>query len=225
MSRILVVEDDLALCEALKKALTEHKFSVDIVNDGVTALDWLSQNTYDVVILDWLLPGMSGQQVCYSYRQSSGSAPIIMLTARSALQDKVEGLGCGADDYLVKPFDIEELLARIGSLLRRPPEMKKSDITIGCVKVNFQCNAVVVKGTTLDLRRREYQILELLAKNRGHIFSAEQIIERLWPTDSDCNPEVVRCHVNRLRQKIGMHSKEAKSLITTVYGLGYKIPE
>lgn len=225
MPKILLVEDDKSLSAEIAACLEAMRMTVEPVYSISQAREFALHATHDLIILDWNLPDGTGPGLLKDLRGQGMTIPVLMLTARQDIVEKVEGLEAGADDYLTKPFHFDELLARIGALMRRTRTARTNEFSIGCITVNTTQCAVTVEGQNLDLRRREYQILELLATNRGQVFNAEQIIDRLWPADAEINPEVIRCHVNRLRQKLSGSSDEAKNLISTVYGLGYKIAE
>jgi DNA-binding response OmpR family regulator len=225
MPKILLVEDDRDLSLEIAACLEGMKMTVEPVYSVENARDFAMHANYDLMILDWNLPDGTGPVLLRDLRSQGFTIPVLMLTARQEVVEKVEGFQSGADDYLTKPFHFDELMARINSLMRRPREFRDPEISVGCMKIDTQRCVAEIEGKILDLRRREYQILELLTVNRGQIFNADQIIDRLWPSDAEINPEVIRCHVNRLRQKLSSSSDKAKNLITTVYGMGYKIQE
>jgi two-component system, OmpR family, response regulator ArlR len=225
MPKILLVEDDRDLSLEISACLESMKMTVETVYSVQNAREYAMHASYDLMILDWNLPDGTGPVLLRDLRRQGFSIPVLMLTARQEVLEKVEGFQSGADDYLTKPFHFDELMARINSLMRRPREFREQELAIGCMKINRERCVAEVDGKALDLRRREYQILELLAVNRGQIFNADQIIDRLWPSDAEINPEVIRCHVNRLRQKLSASSERGKTLITTVYGMGYKIQD
>lgn len=225
MPKILLVEDDRDLSLEISACLESMKMTVESVYSVKNAREYAMHANYDLMILDWNLPDGEGPNLLRDLRNQGLSIPVLMLTAKQEVDEKVEGFQSGADDYLTKPFHFDELMARINSLMRRPRVFREPEVAIGCMKVDTQRCTVEVDGNSLDLRRREYQILELLAMNKGQVFNADQIIDRLWPADAEINPEVIRCHVNRLRQKLSASSDKAKNMITTVYGLGYKIQD
>lgn len=223
MAKILLVEDDKSYSVEIICCLQALKMSADPAYTVTQARELVFFSKYDLIVLDWNLPDGTGPELLKELRNKGVMTPVLMLTARKEVSEIVAGFDAGADDYLCKPFHFDELVARIGSLLRRPPEVPSTELTVGCVSLNTANCSAKIAGKDPDLRRREYQILEMLAKNRGHVISGEQIMQHLWPTNSDVNPEVVKCHVNRLRQKISACSEESKDLIKTVYAKGYRI--
>lgn len=223
MPKILLVEDDRDLSSEILSCLEGMKMTVEPVYSIANAREFAVHSSYDLMILDWNLPDGTGPVLLKELRQKGLLVPVLMLTGRNEVAEKVQGFESGADDYLTKPFHFDELMARINSLMRRPRQVRSPELTTGCMTINTERCTASIEGKQIDLRRREYQILELLANNQGQVFNAEQIIDKLWPSDAEINPEVIRCHVNRLRQKLSASSEQAKNLIKTVYGLGYKI--
>jgi DNA-binding response OmpR family regulator len=219
MAKILLVEDDIGLSTEIVSCLQAIKMTVDRVSCLSQAEMLIESSRHDLIILDWNLPDGNGPDLLKEVRRKGDLRPVIMLTARTTVAEKVQGLETGADDYLTKPFAFPELIARVTSLLRRPRESNEDTMVVGDLVLNSVKCSVEADGVSLDLRRREYQILELLIKNRGKLFNVQQIIDKLWASDLSVDAEVVRCHVNRLRHKLG----ERKNLITTVYGKGYKV--
>lgn len=224
MAKILLVEDDEALAESVKDWLSLSKHIVDVVSNGSDGLEWLLAGDYSLAILDWELPGLSGIQILSQARDKAMAVPVIMMTARSAVDDRVQGLDSGADDYILKPFDLRELGARVRTLLRRDSAaqnvalLKFGDISLDPVKASVTCN-----GSSLTLRRTEYSLLETFLQSPGKVYTTEVLLRKVWPTDSDTTPETVRTHLTRLRQKLQAVSKTCS--IRNSYGLGYKIVE
>lgn len=219
--RILVVEDNLALADALREALAADGHAVDTAHAGPEGLELMGAFPYDLVILDVMLPGMSGLEVCRRARERRVAAPILMLTARDTLADKVAGLDSGADDYLVKPFDLPELKARVRALLRRAAPHKASVLQVGDLELDPASGEVRRGGAPLRLHRKERALLEVLMRHAGRIVTRDQIIEHLYDLDSEPSHEVIRAHVKGLRRAIG-DDREPR-LIQTVHGIGYRM--
>ncbi|MBX9666121.1 MAG: response regulator transcription factor [Candidatus Obscuribacterales bacterium] len=223
MSKFLLIEDDQILSTFIKQYLTVKKFEVDVVLDGTQGLEWLKQQDYAVAIIDWDLPGIDGKEIIRQYREAGGQTPIIMLTKRSKVADKVTGFEAGADDYLAKPFELDELHARLTSLMRRPPAIKESRITIGTLMVDRHNRVATVRGQQIELSRKEFAILELLTANPEHVFSNDAIMDKVWSTESDGSIWAVRTHIARIRSKIADIDDDPAQLIKTLYGQGYKM--
>lgn len=219
--RILVVEDEHKIAAAIKKGLEQESFAVDLAYEGVGGFDLASTEEYDCIILDLMLPGMSGLDFCRRLRQENIHTPILILTAKGAIEDKVEGFNLGADDYLVKPFSFEELLARIKALIRRPRNFVADILKIGDLEVNTQNFEVKRGNKRIDLTRREFAILEYLVRNKGKVLSKDQIISHIWDYDADILPNTVEVFIKNLRRKIDRPFH--RSLIKTIRGFGYKI--
>lgn len=223
--RILVVEDEHKIAQAIKKGLEQEAYAVDIAYDGMSGYDMAVAESYDVIILDRLLPGMEGVEICKKLRKDSIHTPVLMLTAKGQLADKVEGLDAGADDYLVKPFAFEELLARIRALIRRPRDIDTIVLQVSDVTLNTTTYEVKRGGILLRLSSKEYALLEYLMRHPGLILTKEQIIAHVWNYDADVLPNTVEVYIGYLRNKIDKAFKDKKSLIHTVRGFGYKIGE
>lgn len=222
--RILLVEDEHKLAHAIKRALELQKYAVDVAYDGETGLDYaIGEAAYDLIISDVMIPGLDGFELCQEIRDQGIHTPILMLTARGQVQDKVAGLDCGADDYMVKPFSFDELFARIRALIRRPngerdPVLKLADLTID--PVSFK---VVRDGKLISLSTREFALLEYLMRNKGKVISKEQIIAHVWDYNANILPGTVEVHIKNIRDKLDKKFK--KKLIHTVRGFGYEIKE
>ena len=219
---MLLVEDDEVISERLKRALEKEGYTADLAHDGQAGLDLARVGEYSVIILDVMMPKRDGWSVCQSLRESRNTTPILMLTAKDAVEDRVKGLDLGADDYLVKPFSLKEFLARIRALSRRTKIEKSTIIHLGDLEIDAKAMTVTKEGSPLKLTKREFTLLEALARNRRRILSREFIIEQIW-NDEDSVSNTVNFHVTSLRKKIDVGRE--KSLIETVHGFGYRITE
>ena len=200
--RLLVVEDDLRLSEVLMRGLREEGYAVDFARDGKSALEQLSINSYDAIVLDVMIPAPNGIEVCRQLRSAKVATPVMMLTARDAVGDRVAGLDCGADDYMVKPFAFSELLARLRALLRRGPITAAPTLQIGDLRVDTASHRVFRGDREIVLTSKEYALLEYLARNPGRVISRSEIAEHVWDENFDPFSNVIEVYVNRLRRKI-----------------------
>ena len=221
--RILLIEDDIAISRLLKEGLEDESYAVDVVHDGGEGYRTASADEYDVIILDIMLPEMDGYEVCRALRKDGNKTPILMLTARDAERDIVEGLDTGADDYLAKPFSFDVLLARIRALLRRPNEKLEEILQVGDLKLDPSLKKVTRASQEITLTAKEYGVLEYLMRNKGKVLSKEQIISHVWDFDADVLPNNVEFFIMFLRRKIDKPFKS--KLIYTVSGFGYKLEE
>jgi DNA-binding response OmpR family regulator len=219
--RVLVVEDNLPIAQAVRTMLAARKFAANIVTDGETGLDHLLRQSYDAAIVDVGLPGMDGFAVARSARAEGVQTPILMLTARDAVEDRVAGLDCGADDYLVKPFAEEELIARLRALLRRGDRPVRSVVEAAALRIDVGGRLASYAGAALELGATEFRLLELLARNAGIALSRAQIVERIWDYDFDGSNNIVDVYVSQLRRKLKRVG--ASGIIETVWGIGYRI--
>jgi DNA-binding response OmpR family regulator len=222
--RILVVEDEHTIARSIKRGLEQETYSVDLAFDAQGGLDFGLTGSYDCIIIDWMLPGKSGLEVCKEIRANGVQTPILMLTAKGATEDKVSGLDSGADDYLTKPFAFEELLARIRALTRRSHELtpiilEGPDITLNTVRYEVRRG-----GELVTLSRKEFALLEYLLRNKNAIITKDQIMEHVWDFDADILPNTIEVYIGYLRQKLEKPFK-LPALITTVRGFGYTIKE
>ncbi len=217
--RILITEDDEAVAGFVQQGLREASYAVDWASDGVQGLHLASTEHYDAIVLDLMLPGMDGLTVLRNLRARKIETPIICLTARDAVNDRVEGLNAGADDYLPKPFSFTELHARINALLRRGPRLTNNPIVLGDLSIDVLARVVQRGGRRIDLSPREFALLEYLARNAGHILSRTMLMEHVWDMNQDPLTNVVDVHVNRLRKKVDHGFDEP--LIHTIRGVGY----
>jgi DNA-binding response OmpR family regulator len=221
--RVLIVEDDHNLVETIKSGLEESGYAVDWVSDGLSGLDMVSAYSYDVIILDIMLPGMDGFTICKKIRSKHIDSPILMLTARYRENDKVQGLDCGADDYLVKPFSYPELYARIRALIRRNNGAHTTEITVGQLSLDSKLKKVEYAGAAVNLTSREYAILEYLVINRSGVVTRKMLEEHIWDCEYGAFSNVIEVLISRIRKKLCPEDKEM--VIKTVKGLGYVIKD
>ena len=224
MTRILVVEDEESLSDPLSYLLEREGFEVAVAADGHAALDEFDRGGADLVLLDLMLPGLPGTEVCRALRTRS-SVPVIMLTAKDSEIDKVVGLEIGADDYVTKPYSSRELVARIRAVLRRkgePDELLPATIEAGPVRMDVERHVVTVRGEPMSMPLKEFELLEMLLRNAGRVLTRGQLIDRVWGSDYVGDTKTLDVHVKRLRSKIEVDPKEPRHLVT-VRGLGYKL--
>ena len=219
--QILVVEDEKRLAEALKQILTEQKYMTDVVYDGIDGFDYGASGIYDLIILDIMLPGKDGYQVAYELRKNKIDTPILMLTAKDSIPDKVSGLNSGADDYMTKPFAPEELLARIKALTRRKGEVMLDEQSFGDFDFNASTNTLSKGAKSVRLNFKESEILKLLLANPEVIISKEDIITKVWGYDSDAGSNNVEAYVSFLRRKLNFINSSTE--IKAVKKLGYRL--
>ena len=217
-----MAEDDAGLRSVIERGLREHGFVVDAVADGTDALAHLRSYTYEVVVLDWRMPGQTGIEVVREMRNRGDRTPVLMLTARDATEDRVVGLNQGADDYLVKPFAFEELLARVRALLRRPPERRNTVLKIADLTLDTTTYEVARAGRAIRLSKKEFALLEYLIRNQNQILSKDTIITHVWDYDADILPNTVEVYIRYLRNKVDQPFS-GPSLLHTVRGFGYKL--
>ncbi len=221
--RILIVEDDKKIAGFIKKGLAEEHYAVDVFYDGEEGAYWAQVNDYDLIILDIMLPGKDGIEVCKEIRNKNIVTPIIMLTAKDALENKIKGLDAGADDYLTKPFSFEELLARVRALFRRTQKYKTKTLKAADLELDFVNRKVTRAGKNITLTGKEYALLEYLMRNNGRIVTETMIIEHVWDMDFDSLTNVANVYIHHLRQKIDRNFD--KKLIHTIRGVGYIMKE
>jgi DNA-binding response OmpR family regulator len=221
VARILLVEDNPVLATNTKEWLVADNHTVDHAEDGEQALYYLKVSQYDIVLLDWELPKYSGVEVCRQFRDRGGKTPILMLTGRRELDDRIGGLDAGCDDYLVKPFELGELSARIRALLRRPAQMLDNNLVVGRLMMETEKKRVFLDGKEIQLLPKELQLLEFFMRHPGVVFNAETIVSRVWPSDSESTTDVVKVHISRLRKRLDVGTGE--SVFRTIHGLGYKL--
>lgn len=222
--RALIIEDEHKIANSLKKGLEQESFAVDLAYDGEAGFDLAASEEYDVIILDLLLPKMDGVTLCRKLRTEENiHTPVLILTAKGQLEDKVEGLNAGADDYLVKPFAFEELLARIRALIRRPKKATATILDLEDLSLNTLTYEVKRDGKPIQLSGKEFSLLEFLLYHPGRIFTKEQIIGHVWNYDADILPNTVEVYIGYLRKKIDRPFPKKSALIHTIRGFGYKI--
>lgn len=222
--KILLVEDDAYLAEALSEAIADQLYVVEIASDGEAAWEQIQAIEYDLILLDFMLPKLNGIQLCHRLRSHSYSVPILMITARDTSTDKVLGLDAGADDYMVKPIDLQELLARIRALLRRGNTSSPPILEWGELHLDPALYEVSYQEQLLRLTPKEYSLLELLLRNGRRILSRSMIIEHLWSLDNSPEEDTVKAHIKSLRQKFRAVGAP-DNLIETVHGLGYRLKQ
>lgn len=219
--KILLVEDEHRIAQSIKKGLEQERMAVDVAYDGIEGYDLAVDEDYDLIILDLMLPGMSGLEICTKLRENKKETPILILTAKSGVEDKVEGLNKGADDYLTKPFAFEELLARIRALTRRPKNMDNQILKVDDLTMNTDNFEVFRNKKKINLSSKEYSLLEFLMRHPRQILSKEQIMNHVWSYETDILPNTVEVYIRNLRKKIDKGFDYP--LIQTIRGFGYKI--
>lgn len=219
--RVLVVEDNVPVAESIRTMLEARKYAANVVSNGEAGLDHLLSRSYDAAVIDVGLPGMDGFALARSARSEGVQTPILMLTARDAVEDRVAGLQCGADDYLAKPFVEEELIARIGAILRRADRPLVGVVQAGALRIDLAGRNVTYADKPVLLGATEFRLLEFLARNAGIALSRNQIVERIWDYDFEGSSNIVDVYVSQLRRKL--KSLGASGVIETVWGIGYRL--
>lgn len=222
MAKILLVEDDPIVANSVKEWLEHERHLVELVKSGLDAMELLLSFDFELIVLDWNLPKLSGLDVCKQYRSARGKSPVLMLTGKVAIGEKEEAFDCGADDYLTKPFHPRELLARVKALLRRPVEIYESVLEFGNVTLDPTSRCVRVDKHAVNLAPREFALLEFLMRHPNQVFSDDALVNRVWGSFSEVSPDnVVRKTVKRVREKLSVNG--GATLIKTVYGVGYQL--
>lgn len=219
--RILVIEDSVPIADAVRTMLEARKFAVEIATDGESGLDCLLRDIYDAAIVDIALPKRDGFEIAKIAREHKIQTPILMLTARDAVEDRVHGLDSGADDYLVKPFVEEELIARLNAVMRRGARPIASAIDVGRLHIDMAARSAAYNGSQIDLGSTEFRLLEFLARNANIAFTRAQLLEHVWDYDFEGSSNIVDVYVSQLRRKLKRAG--ATNLIATVWGVGYKL--
>lgn len=221
--RLLLIEDEIKVANFVSRGLTAERFAVDVARDGRSGLEYATTYEYDLIILDLMLPIMDGPGVLRSIRSKNSRVPILILTARDAVQDKVTNFEAGADDYLTKPFSFAELVVRVKALLRRGPISRSSTVRVGDLELDRLSQQVKRAGRRIDLTSKEYSLLEYLMTNPGRVFSRNMIIEHVWDESFDGLTNIVDVYVRHLRSKVD--DGHDRKLILTVRGVGYSISD
>ncbi len=221
--RVLVVEDEPRMAALIRQGLVEEAYAVDVVGRGDEVLDWVQSATYDVILLDIMLPGMNGLEVCRQLRDQGYQIPVLMLTARDTLPDKVKGLDSGADDYLIKPFAIEELTARLRALARREGPSKSAELVVADLFLNPATKLARRGERSIELTAKEYALLETLMRRPNQVVSRHQIIDHVWDMEFESGSKLIEVYIHALRKKID--EDYPVKLIHTLRGLGYRIGE
>lgn len=222
--KLLIIEDERKIARALKLGFEQERAVVEVYHDGREGLSAALGDEYDVIVLDRMLPGgMDGLELCEKLRAEGNQTPIIMLTAKGQIRDRVAGLNAGADDYLTKPFSFEELLARVRALLRRPQDVLSNALKVGDLELDTVSYVVKRADTTIELTQTEFSLLEYLMRNYGRVLSKTNIINHVWDFDADVLPNTVEAYVGYLRSKIDKPFPDAAPMLHTVRGFGYKL--
>lgn len=221
--RILVIEDEHRIANTIKKGLEQERYAVDVAYDGSDGFDLATTEDYDLILLDLMLPGMDGMAICERLREKKIHTPILMLTAKGQIQDKVTGLDSGADDYLTKPFSFEELLARIRALSRRPKESEETILRVGDLELDPKRYTVVRAGQVVPISSKEFALLEYLMRHHNMVLTKDQLIAHVWDYDASILPNTVEVYIRNLRNKIDHPFHDQPPLLHTVRGFGYKI--
>ena len=220
--RILLVEDDDRIARPVAEDLRHQRYVVEVATDGIEGWDYVQAANYDLILLDLMLPRLDGISLCKRLRSSGYKGFVLMLTAKDTTSDKILGLDAGADDYLVKPFELEELEARVRALLRRPPELRQPVLTQGDLSLDPTYHTVTFGSHPLDLTPKEYLLLEYLLHNPGQVFTRTMLLDKLWELDRASGENTIKTHITNIRSKLkGAGCKE--KMIETVYGVGYRM--
>lgn len=221
--RILLVDDEAELADPLSLVLTREGYQVDVAYDGARGDQLLQQGHYDLLILDWMLPQRSGLEICHQLRSQGDTTPVLFLTAKDTVDDRVQGLDAGADDYLIKPFELRELLARVRALLRRPPTLENSApqrLRVDDLELDLENQLAYRQERTIELSEKESQLLDYFMRHAGHLLTHEQIHQYLWADGEKPTSNVLAAQIRLLRRKIEANGESP--LIHTVYGKGYR---
>lgn len=223
MAKILVVDDDENFAQMVVDWLESEHHTVERCNNGLDGLQMVEQFTYDLLVLDWNMPEMSGVELCSAYRAKGGASPVLMLTALGAVENKMTGLDAGADDYICKPCDLREVSARVRALLRRPTAYEGEVLKFAYLTLKPSSFELEVDGKNVKLLPKEFALIEFFMRHPNRAFSADEILSHVWKSEATAGPETVRTWIMRLRQKIAIDG--GKSLIQSIYGVGYKLSQ
>lgn len=220
MAKILVVEDELDLAQQLEDWFKREQYTVDVVNNGLDALNRLMVYKYDVVLLDWMLPVLSGLEVLKRLRARNNKTPVVMLTAKDTIDDTEAGLDSGADDYITKPFSLREVSARVRAAVRRNSSAQQTLLVAGDLTLDPVSRSVEKRGKAIHLEPKEFNLLEFFMRHQNQVFSADALIDRVWPSETMVSPDAIRTYIKVLRKKLD--EENGPSLIQNVRGVGYK---
>ena len=221
--RLLIIEDEPGLAEGLKALFEKNNYCADMVHDGITGLEYALSNIYDVIILDIMLPKLNGLELLENLRKEKITTPVLLLSARSEIDDKIRGLDCGADDYLTKPFDSGELLARIRALIRRKTNILDNNLTFGDISINRNTQELICKTSAIKLGQKEFQLIEVFMSNPERILPKEMLIEKVWGFDNTTEYNNVEVYVSFIRKKLlHLHST---AQIKSTRNVGYSLEE
>jgi DNA-binding response OmpR family regulator len=223
VAKILLVEDDQDLAKTIADFLSREKHNVEIVHDGLDGAEMLKFDSFDVLVLDWDLPGLSGVEILARYRAAGGKAPTIMLTGRQKVDEKEEGFESGADDYLTKPFSLRELAARIRALLRRPVQLVSDVLTVRDITLDPEKHRVTKGGAEVKLTPKDFSLLEFFMRHPDELFAAETIVSRVWLQNEEASPDALRVAIRRLRKAFGETGEAGESVIENVSKMGYRL--
>lgn len=216
--RILIIEDESGIANFIKQGLEEESYAVDVANNGITGLGWALSNEYDLLLVDWMLPGKTGIEVCREFRKENTSTPIIFLTAKDTVQDTIQGLRAGANDYMKKPFHFEELLERIKVQLR-PQSGEHERFTLGKIVLDVSAHQVWKEDEEIFLTQKEFALFEFLVRNKGKVCRRTRIIESVWDIHFDYDTGIIDVYINAIRKKLNL--KKDENYIQTIRGVGY----
>ncbi len=219
--RILIVEDDIRLAQALERIFQENGYIVDTVHDGISGRDWAIVGPYDAIVCDVMLPGLDGFEAVRAIRQAGVNTPILMLTAKSSVSDKIAGLDHGADDYMTKPFSPAELMAHLRALTRRKGTMIFESIDVGDLSLKLESHDLACNGKSIHLSKREFSLAKILFANKGGIVSKETLIDKVWGTESNADDNNVEAYISFLRKKLRF--LESSTNIETIRKVGYRL--
>lgn len=223
MAKLLLIEDDKDLARMVEQWLSAQRFLVDVCHNGKEGLDYLLINEYELAVVDWELPEMTGIEIVKEYRRKGGQIPIIFLTGKGDIADKESGFDTGCDDYLTKPFSVRELTVRIQALLRRPRQVAAQSLKNGDVELDPVRHRVLRNGVEVTLSPKDFELLEFLMRHCDQVFSSEALLARLWPSDSEATSNALRSAIKRIRQKLDTSDDDANSIIRNIHKVGYRI--